>query len=108
MATSTKKKKSKSKVKLQPLGNRIVVERDTHEETTGGGIVLPSSAQEKPTRGVVIAVGDGQLLKNGERGPLQVSVGDHILFTSYAPNEIKLDDNEYLLMSEEDVLAIIN
>ena len=106
MAVTTKKK-AKSKVKLQPLGNRIVVERDESEETTAGGILLPGSSQEKPSRGVVISVGDGKLLNNGERAVPQVSVGDHILFTSYAPNEIKIGEEEYLLMSEDDVLAIM-
>lgn len=108
MAVATKKKAAKkSKVKLQPLGDRIVVERDQVEEMTAGGLVLPSGAAEKPLRGIVISVGDGKLLADGSRGALQVKPGDRVLFTSYAPNEIQLNDQEYLLMREEDVLAVI-
>ena len=109
MAVTAKKSKKKStKIQLQPLGHRIVVERDLSEETTSGGILLPGSAQDKPSRGTVIAVGDGRLLQDGTRSPLQVNVGDHVLFTSYGPNEVKLGEDEFLLMSEDDVLAIID
>lgn len=109
MAVATKKNAAKkTKAKLQPLGDRIVVERDAVEETTAGGLVLPGSAAEKPLRGTVISVGEGKLLADGSRGALQVQPGDRVLFTSYAPNEIKLGDEELLLMREEDVLAIIN
>ena len=107
MATATKKK-SKSKVNLQPLGDRLVVQRDESEETTAGGIVLPDSAKDKPDRGIVLSVGDGRLLKNGERAAMQVKEGDRILFTSYGPEELKVGDNEYLLMREDDVLAILD
>lgn len=109
MAVTAKKKakSSKKSIKLQPLGHRIVVERDSSEETTSGGIVLPSSSQDKPSRGVVLAVGEGRLLNDGSRSPLQVQVGDHVLFTSYGPNEIKIGDEELLLMNEDDVLAIL-
>ncbi len=107
MATATKKK-SKSKVNLQPLGDRLVVQRDESEETTAGGIVLPDSAKDKPARGIVLSVGDGRLLKNGERAAMQVKEGDRILFTSYGPEELKVGDNEYLLMREDDVLAILD
>ena len=99
-------KKSKKSTSLQPLGDRIVVERETAEETTAGGILLPDSARDKPSRGKVIAVGDGKLLKNGQRAELQVKVGDIVLFTSYGPDEIKVGDEEYLLMREDDVLAV--
>lgn len=98
--------KSKS-TKLQPLGDRIVVEREASEDQTAGGIYLPSSAKNKPSRGTVISVGDGKLLKNGSRGPLQVKPGDRVLFTVYGPDEIKIGEEEYLLMREEDVLAVI-
>ena len=104
MATATKKK---SKVALQPLGDKVVVERDESLDTTAGGIFLPDSAKDKPSRGTIIAVGTGKLLDDGTRGELQVQKGDRILFTSYAPEPINIDDEEYLLMSESDILAVI-
>ena len=104
MATATKKR---SKVKLQPLGDRVVVERDELEEITSGGIVLPDSAQDKPARGTIVSIGTGKLLDDGTRGEMQVKKGDRILFTSYAPEVINLDDEEYLLMNESDILAVI-
>ncbi|MDG1875726.1 MAG: co-chaperone GroES [Mariniblastus sp.] len=109
MAVAAKKssKKSKKATKLQPLGERIVVEREESLSQTSGGIFLPGSAQDKPSRGVVIAVGDGRLLKDGSKSPLQVKPGDQVLFTSYGPDEIKVGEDEYLLMREDDVLAII-
>lgn len=103
-ATATKKR---SKVTLQPLGDKVVVERDTVEEKTAGGIYIPDSAKDKPSRGTIIAVGTGKLLDDGTRGSLQVKKGDRVLFTSYAPETIKLDDEELLLMSESDILAVI-
>jgi chaperonin GroES len=107
-AKKSKKKATKAKsTKLQPLGERIVVEREVSLETTAGGIVLPGSAQDKPSRGTVISVGEGRLLGDGSRGPLQVKPGDVVLFTSYGPDEIKVGDEEFLLMREDDVLAII-
>jgi len=108
MATATKSKKSsKSSVKLQPLGDRLVVERESAEETTAGGIVLPDSARDKPARGIVVSVGDGRLLENGERSEFQVKVGDRVLFSSYAGETFEIDDRELLLMREDDVLAVI-
>lgn len=106
MSTATKAKK-KSDVKIQPLGDRVVVEREESESKTAGGIVLPDSAKDKPSRGKVIAIGDGRLLDDGSRSKLQVKVGDHVLFTSYAPEVIKINDEELLLMREEDILAVI-
>lgn len=106
MAVAQKKKKGSS-TKLQPLGDRIVVERESSEETTAGGILLPDSAKDKPSRGVVISVGDGKLLADGSRGELQVKPGDRVLFTVYGPDEIKVGDEEFLLMREDDVLAVI-
>jgi chaperonin GroES len=103
-AVATKKK---SKVTLQPLGDKVVVERDSTEEKTAGGIYIPDAAQDKPSRGTIIAVGTGKLLDDGTRGKMQVKKGDRILFTSYAPETIKLDDDELLLMSETDILAVI-
>ncbi len=106
MATATKKK-TKSKVNLQPLGDRLVVQRDDSEDTTAGGIVLPDSAKDKPSRGIVLSVGHGRMLKDGSRAKMQVKEGDRILFTSYGPEELKVGDKEYLLMREDDVLAVI-
>ena len=108
MATATKNAtKKKSKVSLKPLGDKVVVERDESESKTAGGIVLPDSAKDKPARGTIVAIGTGKLLDDGSRGPMQVKKGDRILFTSYAPETITLDDDEFLLMSESDILAVI-
>jgi chaperonin GroES len=107
MSTATKAKKKSDTVKLQPLGDRVVVEREESESKTAGGIVLPDSAKDKPSRGKVIAIGDGRLLDDGSRSKLQVKVGDNVLFTSYAPEVIKINDEELLLMREEDILAVI-
>jgi chaperonin GroES len=96
-----------SRIKLQPLGDRVVVEREESETITAGGIVLPDSAKDKPTRGKVISAGDGRILKNGARSPLQVKVGDRVLFTSYAGDTFKLGTRELLLLHEEDILAVI-
>ena len=104
MATATKKK---SKVSLQPLGDKVVVARDESLDTTAGGIFLPDSAKDKPSRGTIVAVGTGKLLDDGSRGEMQVKKGDRILFTSYAPESIEIDDEEFLLMSESDILAVI-
>jgi chaperonin GroES len=106
MATATKKKSSTS-VKLQPLGDRLVVRREDSQERTEGGIYLPESAKNKPTRGVVVAVGDGRLLDDGSRAPMQVKAGDRVLFTSYAGEAIEIGDDEFLLMSEGELLAVI-
>jgi chaperonin GroES len=105
-ATATKSK-PKSKVTLQPIGDKVVVERDETEEKTAGGIYIPDTAKDKPTRGTIIAVGTGKLLDDGSRGEMQVKKGDRVLFTSYAPETINIGDDEYLLMSESDILAVI-
>ena len=84
-----------------------MVEREESLGTTAGGILLPESAKDKPSRGTVIAVGNGRLLKDGTRGALQLKAGDKVLFTSYGPDEIKLGEAEFLLMREDDVLAVI-
>ncbi len=94
-------------VKVRPIGDKILVERVESEEKTKGGIILPDTAKEKPKEGKVVAVGEGRLLENGEKVPFQVKVNDRIVFSSYAGTEIKIDEKEYLIMSEEDVLAII-
>ncbi|HEY1600607.1 MAG TPA: co-chaperone GroES [Pirellulales bacterium] len=107
MSTATKSKKPASKIKLQPLGDRVVVEREESEERTAGGIVLPDTAKDKPTRGVIVSVGDGKLLDDGTRGKLQVKVGDRVLFSTYAGDQFKIGDQELLLMREDDILAVI-
>ncbi len=104
MATAAKKK---TKVKLEPMGDKVVVEREVLSDVTAGGIVLPDSAKDKPSRGTIVAVGPGKVLDDGSRGELQVKVGDRVLFTSYAPETIEFDDQEWLLMSESDLLAVI-
>jgi chaperonin GroES len=103
-ATATKKK---SKISLQPLGDKVVVERDESLSKTAGGIVLPDSAKDKPARGTIVAIGTGKLLDDGTRGAMQVKKGDRVLFTSYAPETITIDDEEFLLMAESDILAVI-
>jgi chaperonin GroES len=89
------------------MGERIVVKRVESEETTAVGIVLPDSAREKPARGTVVAIGSGKLLDDGSRAESQLKEGDVILFSSYAGETVEIDDFEYLLMREDDVLAVI-
>ena len=93
---------------MKPLGDKIVVERLEAEGKTSGGIVLPDTAKEKPKEGKVIAVGEGKLLENGKRAKFQVKKGDRILFSSYAGTEVTVDSKELLVMSEEDVLAVVS
>ena len=108
MTTATKEKKAtKANLKLQPLGDRVVVRRESSEERTAGGIVLPDTAKEKPSRGTVQSVGNGKLLDNGSRGQLQVKVGDRVLFSAWAGETFKVADEELLLMKEDDILAIL-
>jgi len=97
----------KSKIKLQPLGDRVVVQRDESEEVTTGGIVLPDSAKDAPVRGTVMSVGDGTIMRDGSRVALQLTVGARVIFSSYGGETINIDDEEYLLMRESDVLAVI-
>ncbi|XZE52701.1 co-chaperone GroES [Planctomycetaceae bacterium SH139] len=105
MATATKN--VKNKVNLQPIGERIVVRREESEAVTKGGIVLPDAAQEKPARGVVVAIGTGKLLDDGTRSAMQLTSGDRVLFSSYAGETVEISGEEYLLMREDDVLAVI-
>lgn len=108
MAKKDKKEsRSEDKIQLQPLGDRVVIEREESETMTAGGIVLPDSAKDKPTRGTVISVGEGRLNKDGKRTVLQVKAGDRVLFTSYAGEQFKIGDRELLLMREDDILAVI-
>ena len=94
--------------KLRPLGDKILLKRVEAESKTKSGIVLPETAKEKPKRGTVIAVGDGKLLDSGERAKFQVKKGDEVIFASYAGTEIKVGDEELLVLSEDEVLAVIN
>jgi chaperonin GroES len=105
MATATKKV-AKTGIKLQPLGDRVVVEREASEERTAGGIVLPDSAKDKPARGQVVSVGEGRLLNDGTRGTLQVKPGDRVIFSSYAGETFKVGEQELLLMREDEILAV--
>jgi chaperonin GroES len=96
-------------MQLKPLGDRIVIRRFEAREKTAGGIILPDSAKDKPQKGKVLAVGPGRLLKDGGRRPLQVKVGDTVLFTNWAGDEFKEAQGEnILLMREEDVLAVLD
>lgn len=106
MATATKSAK-KSSIKLQPLGDRVVIQREESEQTTAGGIVLPDSAKDKPARGTVISIGPGRLLDDGSRSELQVEEGQRVLFSSYAGETFTVGDDELLLMREDDILAVI-
>lgn len=95
-------------MKLKPLGDKIIVERIEPENKTKGGIVLPDTAKEKPKEGKVIAVGEGKILDSGSRVSPSVKVGERVIFTSFAGSEVKIDNKEYLIMNEEDILAVID
>ena len=97
-----------TKISVRPLGDKVLVKRIEAEAVTAGGIVLPDSAKEKPKRGRVQAIGDGKLLNTGERAKLQVKTGDEVLFTSYAGTEVKINGDEFIIMGEEDILAVLN
>ena len=99
---------TKSKTKVRPLGDKILVKRAESETKTKSGLFLPESAKEKPQQASVIAVGDGKLLDSGNRAPFQVKVGDKILLSKWGGTEIKLDDEELLIVSEDDILAVID
>lgn len=98
--------KTKSELKLKPLGDRILVKRVEAEERTKGGIVLPDTAKEKPREGMVLAVGEGRLLDDGTRAPFSVKVNDRVLFSSYAGTEVKWDGEEFLILSEDDIIGV--
>ena len=98
---------TKTKTKIRPLGDRVLIQRLEAEEKTAGGILLPESAKEKPKEGKVVATGDGRTLDNGERSTFSVKSGDTVLFSSYAGTEIKVDGTDYLIMREEDILGVI-
>ena len=93
--------------KIRPVGDRLVVRPAAKEEITRSGIVIPDTAKEKPQEGEVIAIGSGKLLDNGDRVPLEIKVGDRVLYAKYGGTEFKLDGEDYLVMRESDVLAIL-
>ncbi|HDM10729.1 MAG: co-chaperone GroES [Deltaproteobacteria bacterium] len=94
-------------MKLRPLGDRVIVKRIEEEEKTKGGIIIPDTAKEKPIEGEVIAVGDGKLLENGQKIPLEVKKGDRVLFGKYAGTEVRIEGEELLIMREDDVIAVV-
>lgn len=98
--------KPMGKINLKPLGDRLIVKAIKEDERTKAGIVLPQTTEEKPERGEVVVVGPGKLLENGQRVPLSVKVGDKVIFKKYSPDEIKIDQEEYLIISEDDILAV--
>jgi chaperonin GroES len=95
-------------MKVVPLNDKLVVKRLEAEEKTAGGILLPDSAKEKPKQGKILSLGDGKLLENGKRASFQVKEGDRVLFSAYAGNEVNVDGEEYLIMSEDDILAVLD
>jgi chaperonin GroES len=97
-----------AKLGIRPLGDKVIIKRTEAEEVTAGGIVLPDSAKEKPKRGLIKAIGDGKLLDSGERSQLQVKKNDEVLFTSYAGTEVKVGGDEYIIMDESDILAVLD
>ena len=106
MATATKKK-DKTGTRLEPLGDRVVLQREESEERTAGGILLPDSAKDKPARGTIVGIGNGRLLDDGSRSQLQVKVGDRVIFSSYAGDNFTVGEDELLLLREDDILAVI-
>ena len=95
-------------MRVVPLNDKIVVKRLEAEEKTPGGIVLPDTAKEKPRQGKVLSLGEGKLMDSGKRAAFQVKEGDRVLFSSYAGNEVTIDGEEYLIMTEEDILAVVD
>jgi chaperonin GroES len=96
-----------SKVELKPLGDRVVIEAVEQAQQSAGGVILPDTAKEKPQEGVVLAVGPGRKTDKGEVVAMELKVHDHVIYSKYSGSEIKLDGNEYLIISEKDVLAIV-
>ena len=92
---------------IKPLGERIVVKVKEKDMTTASGIVLPDTAKEKPQEGVVVAVGTGKMLECGKVAPMEVKKGDRVLFAKYSGNEVKVDDEEYLIIRQSDILAVL-
>lgn len=94
-------------MKLRPLHDRVIVKRMEEERMSAGGIFIPDSATEKPSRGAVVAIGNGKILENGEKRALDIKVGDTVLFGKYSGTEVKVDGEELLVMREEDIMAVI-
>jgi len=94
-------------MKTRPLHDRVLLKRIEEKEAVKGGIIIPDTAKEKPMEGEVIAVGPGKMLENGKRSPLDVKAGDRVLVGKYAGTEIKIDDVEYVIMREEEILAVL-
>ncbi len=94
-------------MKVRPLHDRILVKREEEDEAKHGSIIIPDTAKEKPQRGKVVAVGNGKVTEEGKRVPLDVKSGDRILFGKYSGNEVKIDNEDYLILREEDILAIL-
>ncbi|NMA02294.1 MAG: co-chaperone GroES [Clostridia bacterium] len=92
---------------IRPLGDRVVLKAIAQEQTTKSGIVLPDTAKEKPQQGEVIAVGSGKTLENGQKAPMEVKVGDKVIFSKYSGTEIKVDDEPVIILNERDILAIL-
>lgn len=92
---------------VKPLGDKVLIKQQAAVSKTSGGILIPDSAREKPKEGKVVALGDGKLMENGEKAKPQVKKGNRVLFTSYAGTEVKINGDEYLLMSQDDILAVI-
>ncbi len=103
-ATATKKK---SKIQFRPMDDRVLLEVCDAEETTTGGIILPDTAQEKPQRGIVMCAGPGKLLDSGERGAMDVEVGDEVFYGRYAGTEIEFDGEKYVVLRESEILAVV-
>lgn len=99
---------ARAEVGVRPLHDRILVRRMAEEHKTSGGIIIPETAKEKPQRGEIVAAGKGRVMEDGKTLPLEVRVGDKVLFAKYSGTELKLDGEEYLMMREEDILGIIN
>jgi len=95
-------------MKIRPLHDRVIVKRWEEEKTSPGGIVIPDSATEKPVKGEVVAIGNGKLLESGEIRPLDLKVGDKILFGKYSGTEVKVDDDELVVMREDDIMAVFD
>jgi chaperonin GroES len=95
-------------MKIRPLADRLVVKRIEQEEKSKGGIIIPDTAKEKPIEGNVVAVGSGKVLKNGKVRPLDVKAGDRILFGKYSGNEVKVDGVDHVILTEDDVLAVLS
>jgi len=98
---------SKDKIKIRPLHDRVIVRREEEEQLSAGGIVIPDTAKEKPIRGVIVAIGTGKILDNGDTRTLAVKVGDKVLFGKYAGTEVKIDNQDLLVLREEDIMGII-